>query len=138
MQLDSTAHTTGQFELAQNPTEPISAVKYSPTTPTRLLVASWDRHVYLYDTHAEPGGKLLQKFKHSAPVLDICFGQDDDEAFTCGLDWEVRRYGTFTSKRLGLRKLTAAESTSRPDSKLSCRRTTPASATSSTPRPTTS
>jgi hypothetical protein len=25
-------------------------------------------------------------------VLDVCFGRDDNEAFTCGLDWEVRRY----------------------------------------------
>lgn len=85
---------TGQFELAQNPTEPISSVKFSPTTPTRLLVSSWDRNVYLYDTHAEPGGKLLQKFEHRAPVLDVCFGENDEEAFTCGLDWEVRRYDT--------------------------------------------
>jgi cell cycle arrest protein BUB3 len=50
--------------------------------------------VYLYDTHAEPGGKLLQKFEHRSPVLDVCFGRDDNEAFTCGLDWEVRRYDT--------------------------------------------
>ncbi|KAK1914401.1 hypothetical protein P3342_010390 [Pyrenophora teres f. teres] len=82
---------SSQFELAQNPTEPISAVKYSASNPTRLLVSSWDRHVYLYDTHAEPGGKLLQKFEHRAPVLDVCFGRDDNEAFSCGLDWEVRR-----------------------------------------------
>jgi cell cycle arrest protein BUB3 len=63
----------------------------SPYRPTRLLVSSWDRNVYLYDTHAEPGGKLLQKFEHRSPVLDVCFGRDDNEAFTCGLDWEVRR-----------------------------------------------
>jgi len=24
-------------------------------------------------------------------VLDVCFGRDDNEAFSCGLDWEVRR-----------------------------------------------
>ncbi|KAJ4989106.1 mitotic checkpoint protein bub3 (WD domain-containing protein) [Stagonosporopsis vannaccii] len=82
---------SSQFELAQNPTEPISSVTFSPRTPTRLLVSSWDRHVYLYDTHGEPGGKLLQKFEHRAPVLDVCFGRDDNEAFTAGLDWEVRR-----------------------------------------------
>ncbi|KAF3044908.1 hypothetical protein E8E11_003420 [Didymella keratinophila] len=82
---------SSQFELAQNPTEPISKVTFSPRTPTRLLVSSWDRHVYLYDTHGEPGGKLLQKFEHRAPVLDVCFGRDDNEAFSAGLDWEVRR-----------------------------------------------
>lgn len=57
-----------------------------------MLVSSWDRHVYLYDTKpAESGGVLLQKFEHPAPVLDVCFGRDDNEAFSVGLDWEVRR-----------------------------------------------
>lgn len=91
--------SAGQFELAQNPSEPISSVKFSPTTPTRLLVSSWDRNVYLYDTHAEPGGKLLQKFEHQSPVLDVCFGRDDNEAFTCGLDWEVRRIDLETGSQ---------------------------------------
>ncbi|KAH7088932.1 mitotic checkpoint protein BUB3 [Paraphoma chrysanthemicola] len=90
---------SSQFELAQNPSEPISSVKFSPTTPTRLLVSSWDRNVYLYDTHAEPGGTLLQKFEHRAPVLDVCFGRDDNEAFTCGLDWEVRRIDLETGSQ---------------------------------------
>jgi cell cycle arrest protein BUB3 len=80
-----------QFELAQNPSDVISAVAFSRTSPTRLLVSSWDHTVYLYDTHAEPGGKLLDKYTHPAPVLDVCFGRDDNEAFSCGLDWEVRR-----------------------------------------------
>ncbi|KAF2645672.1 WD40 repeat-like protein [Massarina eburnea CBS 473.64] len=87
---------SSQFELAQNPAEPISAVKFAATTNTRLLVASWDRHVYLYDTHAEPGGKLLRRFEHRAPVLDVCFGRDEDEAFSCSLDWEVRRIDLAT------------------------------------------
>ncbi|KAF1950162.1 WD40 repeat-like protein [Byssothecium circinans] len=87
---------SSQFELAQNPTEPISAVKFATNTPTRLLVSSWDRHVYLYDTHAEPGGQLLQKFEHRAPVLDVCFGRDDNEAFSCGIDCEVRRIDLST------------------------------------------
>ena len=58
---------------------------------SRLLVSSWDRNVYLYDTLAEPGGKLIQKFEHPAPVLDVCFGRNDNEAFSAGMDWEVRR-----------------------------------------------
>jgi cell cycle arrest protein BUB3 len=82
---------SSQFELAQNPADVISAVKFAPTSPTRLLVSSWDKNVYLYDTHSEPGGKLIQKYEHRSPVLDVCFGRDDNEAFSCGLDWEVRR-----------------------------------------------
>ncbi|OCK80150.1 mitotic checkpoint protein-like protein BUB3 [Lepidopterella palustris CBS 459.81] len=80
-----------QFELSQAPSDAISSVKFAPNTPTRLLVASWDKNVYLYDTHAEEGGTLLQKYEHRAPVLDVCFGRDDNEAFSCGLDWDVRR-----------------------------------------------
>ncbi|KAF2473821.1 mitotic checkpoint protein-like protein BUB3 [Lindgomyces ingoldianus] len=90
---------SSQFELAQNPTEHISAVKFAPDSSTRLLVSSWDRNVYLYDTHAEPGGKLLQKFQHRAPVLDICFGRDDNEAFSCGVDWDVRRLDLNTGEQ---------------------------------------
>ncbi|KAF2742264.1 mitotic checkpoint protein-like protein BUB3 [Sporormia fimetaria CBS 119925] len=89
--LTSSATMSSQFELAQNPTDAISSVNFSPYTPTRLLVSSWDKNVYLYDTHSEPGGQLLQTFEHPAPVLDVCFGRSDDEAFSCGLDWEVRR-----------------------------------------------
>ena len=81
----------GQFELVQNPTDPISAVKFAPNSSSRLLVSSWDRNVSLYDTLAEPGGKLVQRFEHPAPVLDVCFGRDDNEAFSAGMDWEVRR-----------------------------------------------
>lgn len=89
---------SAQFELAQNPSDAISSVSFSPTTPTRLIVSSWDKNVYLYDTHAEPGGTLLQKFEHPAPVLDVCFGRDDNEAFSCGLDWEVRRINLETGE----------------------------------------
>lgn len=54
-------------------------------------MSSWDRNVSLYDTLAEPGGKLIQRFEHPAPVLDVCFGRTDNEAFSAGMDWEVRR-----------------------------------------------
>lgn len=90
---------SAQFELAQNPTDVISAVKFAPSTPTRLLVSSWDKNVYLYDTHAEPGGTLLRKYEHRSPVLDVCFGRDDNEAFSCGLDWEVRRIDLQTGEQ---------------------------------------
>lgn len=46
--------------------------------------------MYLYDT-TESGGRLLEKFEYRAPVLDVCFGDDDEEAYTAGLDWDVRK-----------------------------------------------
>ncbi|KAI1853395.1 hypothetical protein JX266_002101 [Neoarthrinium moseri] len=84
-----------QFELAQPPNDAISSLVFAPEAPTRLLVSSWDKNVYLYDTHtdAEGGGHgtLLQTFEHRAPVMDVCFGADDNEAFSAGMDWTVRR-----------------------------------------------
>lgn len=81
-----------QFELSQPPSDAISALQYAPNSPTRLLVASWDKNVYLYETHGENlGGVLLKTFEHRAPVLDVCFGADDNEAFTAGMDWQVKK-----------------------------------------------
>jgi cell cycle arrest protein BUB3 len=71
----------------------VSSLKFAPESPTRLLVSSWDKHIYLYDTQdQEAGGKLIEKYEHRAPVLDVCFGADDNEAFTAGMDWQVKRY----------------------------------------------
>jgi len=54
----------------------------------------------LYDTQdQEAGGKLIEKYEHRAPVLDVCFGEDDNEAFTAGMDWQVKKY----EKPIGLK-----------------------------------
>lgn len=92
-----------QTELSPPPSDVISALEFAPSS-TRLLVASWDRHVYLYDTAEEGesgggGGRLLRTYEHRAPVLDVCFGsgeegeegEEEDVAYSGGLDWDVRR-----------------------------------------------
>jgi WD40 repeat protein len=85
-----------QLVVASPPTDAISALTFSPVpNSTRFVVSSWDKNVYLYDLRDENGdvgeGKLLQVFPHSAPVLDVCFGVNDDEIFSTGLDWDVRK-----------------------------------------------
>ncbi|KAF4308399.1 hypothetical protein GTA08_BOTSDO04462 [Botryosphaeria dothidea] len=90
--------SSNQFELAQPPNDAISSLTVAPGIPTRLLVSSWDKHVYLYDTHSQPGGELLQKIEHRAPVLDVCFGKDENEAFSAGLDWDVKRINLQTGE----------------------------------------
>lgn len=99
--LNKAEKATTQFELSQPPSDAISAVRFAPESPTRLVVSSWDKHVYLYDTQVEKteggklpatGGTLLKKFEHRAPVLDVCFGADDNEIFSAGMDWDVKRY----------------------------------------------
>ncbi len=100
-----------QYEIPSPPQDAISALQFASTS-LRLLVASWDKNVYLYDTSAPAPdaensegtrGRLLRTFEHRAPVLDVCFGREGggedgdgdgsarDEAYSVGLDWDVRR-----------------------------------------------
>lgn len=77
-----------QFEVPEPPSDAISALEFSPYTQNRLLVSSWDKSVYLYDVVE---GDKLQTFNFDASILDVCYGEDDDEAFVGGLDCEVHR-----------------------------------------------
>lgn len=71
----------------------MSAIVFARTSPTKLLVSSWDKKVYCYDIASGPGEtNLTNTYEHRAPVLDVCFGADDNEAFTAGMDWGVNRY----------------------------------------------
>ncbi|RAL15768.1 WD40 repeat domain-containing protein [Aspergillus homomorphus CBS 101889] len=95
---------SNQFVVASPPTDAISAIKFSPNPDsTRIVVSSWDKNVYLYDLRDENGavgeGKLLQKFEHRAPVLDVCFGATEDEIYTAGLDWDVRKIDIASSSQ---------------------------------------
>ncbi|KAA8650941.1 hypothetical protein EYZ11_001873 [Aspergillus tanneri] len=87
---------SNQFTVTSPPSDAISALKFSPeSNSTRFVVSSWDKNVYLYELRDENGnvgeGKLLQKFEHRAPVLDVCFGANEDEIYTAGLDWDVKK-----------------------------------------------
>ncbi|KAF2240080.1 WD40 repeat-like protein [Viridothelium virens] len=95
----SDASNSPQRELANPPTDAISSIKFSPHSDSRLLVASWDKHVYLYDTSQDDENQLIKKFEHRAPVLDVCFGKDDNEAFSGGLDMDVRKIDLTTGEQ---------------------------------------
>ncbi|CAL8578521.1 mitotic spindle checkpoint protein Bub3 [Xanthoria parietina] len=96
---------TPQYELSDPPSDAISAIKFAPAS-LQLLVASWDKNVYLYDT-SESGGKLLRTYQHRAPVLDVCFGDNDEDAYTAGLDWDVRRLNLSSGDQTVLSSHTA-------------------------------
>ncbi|KAI4277353.1 MAG: hypothetical protein LQ337_001844 [Flavoplaca oasis] len=96
---------TPQHELSNPPSDAISAIKYAPES-LQLLVASWDKNVYLYDT-SESGGRLLRTYQHRAPVLDVCFGNDDGNAYTTGLDRDVRHLNLSTGEQAVLSSHTA-------------------------------
>jgi WD40 repeat protein len=90
----TTKPTATQFEVAQPPNDAVSALVFAPDSPTRLLVSSWDKNVYLYEISGAGGteeARLIKTYEHRAPVLGVCFGANQDEAFTAGMDRQVKR-----------------------------------------------
>ncbi|KAK5046097.1 hypothetical protein LTR84_008554 [Exophiala bonariae] len=84
--------SSSQFSVSELPGDAISSLRFSPhPNSLRFAVASWDRSAYLYEVADGKTCVLLAKYEHRAPVLDICFGKDDNELFTACLDWDVRR-----------------------------------------------
>ena len=83
---------SGQFPVPDLPADAISALQFSPhPNSMRLAVASWDKHAYIYEAIDGKTCTQIAKFEHRAPVLDVCFGKDDNEIYTACLDWDVRR-----------------------------------------------
>ncbi|KAH8752021.1 WD40-repeat-containing domain protein [Diaporthe sp. PMI_573] len=90
-----------QFEVAQPPDDAVSRVVFAPESSTRLLVSSWDKNVYLYEVEdgEAPSATLVRQFEHRAPVMDVCFGASDNEAFTAGVDHRVTRVDLETGSQ---------------------------------------
>lgn len=95
--------TATQYELSPPPGDAVSALAFAPTPSTKLLVSSWDKKLYSYDV-ANPESSLLQTYEHRAPVLDVCFGDNEGEAFTAGMDWVVSRVNLETGEMTALSK----------------------------------
>ncbi|KAF2672269.1 WD40 repeat-like protein [Microthyrium microscopicum] len=89
--------SSAQYELSPPPSDVISAIRFAPNS-SRLLVSSWDKNVYLYDVRAPAAEQLVRKYSLSAPVLDVCFGDDESHAYTASLDWTVRRINLETGE----------------------------------------
>lgn len=79
-----------QYELSPPPGDAVSAVAFAPDAPSKLLVSSWDRKLYSYDV-ANAESSFLRAYDHRGPVMDVCFGDNENEAFTAGMDWVVNR-----------------------------------------------
>lgn len=86
--------TANQFELNPAPEDVISDLRFAPES-NKLLVASWDKSLYLYEIE-NGAGDLKRKYEHRAAVLNACFGENDNVAFTAGLDWQVKKYARPT------------------------------------------
>ncbi|KAK4174179.1 putative mitotic checkpoint protein BUB3, partial [Triangularia setosa] len=92
-----------QFEVAQPPNDAVSSLVFSNDSSHRLLVSSWDKHVYLYEV-VNDQANLVNKYEHRAPVLDVCFGANNNEAFTAGMDRQVKRIDLTTGEQTLLSK----------------------------------
>jgi len=77
----------------------ISSLRYSPTNPHQLLVASWDTTVRFYEVEADESkpSELKSKFDHRAAVLACCFS-DGTHAYSGGLDTSVRELDLETER----------------------------------------
>ncbi|RSL63140.1 hypothetical protein CEP53_004522 [Fusarium sp. AF-6] len=94
-----------QYELSPAPGDAVSSIAFAPSSGTKLLVSSWDKKVYCYDIAGGAGETtLVNTYEHRAPVLDICFGASDNEAFTAGMDWVVNRIDLETGEKTELSK----------------------------------
>ncbi|KAK3114006.1 mitotic spindle checkpoint protein Bub3 [Teratosphaeriaceae sp. CCFEE 6253] len=98
-----------QYDLDSPPTDAISALRFSPSGRT-LAVSSWDRTISLYRSVPESTGDAPPftfsgtRIRCRAPVLDVCWGADDETLFAVGLDWDVRQI------RVGAKPQTGNES----------------------------
>lgn len=81
-----------QHDLPSPPTDAISSLRFSPSD-TKLLVGSWDRSVSIYhhsDSREQPFDTIT-RIQCRAPVLDVCWGSDDEHVYCVGLDHDVRQ-----------------------------------------------
>jgi cell cycle arrest protein BUB3 len=94
-----------QYSLSPPPGDAVSSLAFAPRSPNKLLVTSWDKNLYCYDvTDPESESHLRKTYEHRAPVLDVCFGANDNEAFTAGMDWVVNRIDLETGEMTAVGK----------------------------------
>ncbi|KAF2838864.1 WD domain-containing protein [Patellaria atrata CBS 101060] len=91
-----------QYAVPDPPTDAISAVKFGPGPSRLLLVSSWDKNIYLYEVQDGGSSQLLRRVELEAPILDVCFGDNEHEAYTAGLDWAVSKVNLETSEKITL------------------------------------
>jgi cell cycle arrest protein BUB3 len=72
-------------ELVQPPADGITRVKWGKSSDS-FIASSWDKTVRLYDGRRN---EFKSKFEQKAPVLDCCFGADDNHGFSAGLDKQL-------------------------------------------------
>lgn len=78
-------------ELASPPSDAISSIRFS-SSGTDIAVGSWDSSVRVYTRQADNTYQLSRKIDTDAPVLDVCWGQDESTFFAVGIEEDVVCY----------------------------------------------
>eukprot|EP01083_Nonionella_stella_P082351 227302_1 len=89
-----TLSNSSEMELKERPSDGISKVRFASRS-NKLLVASWDKAVRLYDVDTNT---LCQKFDDIGAVLDCSFSPDDTQAFSGGLGCELKQINLETAQ----------------------------------------
>ncbi|KAI7278787.1 putative nuclear pore complex subunit [Hortaea werneckii] len=78
-------------ELPDPPSDAISSLRFSPAG-NKLAVSSWDRTVSIYHHSPDSEAPFVRQtgIQCRAPILDVCWGDDDTTLFAVGLDQDVR------------------------------------------------
>lgn len=99
-------------ELDPTPSDAISSLQFSPSG-SKILVGSWDCYVYVYQQHESSDTFTLQsRHEIPGPVLDVCWGKDEDQAFCVGLRKEVQVLALNDSNAEGRMVLSSHEAAS--------------------------
>lgn len=83
------------IELPDPPKDLISCIKFCPHDPTKLLAASWDCTLRLYDVQEQ---KLLSTIQFRAPLLDACWGEGAT-AYAAGLERRVYKIDFISEEK---------------------------------------
>ncbi|GAB7362712.1 hypothetical protein MBLNU230_g3018t1 [Neophaeotheca triangularis] len=78
------------LEVVDSPSDIISSARFSPSG-NKLAVSSWDRGIHLYtkSDNSEIPFTFNKKVATRNPVLDACWGEDENTIYCVGVDNDV-------------------------------------------------
>eukprot|EP00919_Chromeraceae_sp_WS-2016_P081540 GHVR01192560.1.p1 GENE.GHVR01192560.1~~GHVR01192560.1.p1 ORF type:complete len:412 (-),score=85.46 GHVR01192560.1:124-1359(-) len=96
------------YEVPNPPSDTVSAISWSPFD-LFLAVASWDKSVRVYQVATSPrapmfDAKMVTGYDHSAPVLCVCWNEDNTMLFSGSADGDVKAYSVRHKQAVSLGK----------------------------------
>lgn len=95
--LGSNTAVEKDIEVADPPSDSISAVAFSPTADY-LAVGSWDNNVRIYEVGANGQTQGKAMYGHQGPVLSVCWNKDGSKILSGGADNAGRMFDVTTGQ----------------------------------------